>query len=87
MLHDELRPLVPAVDAHTTLLSTLTTRLEGVEEILDTMTQADKFQAALVQARRTERKEWWTVGRKATGAIVGLILVGPAVHDLAAWFF
>lgn len=83
-VHD-LVTLEATVAAQGRLIGATRRELRELVERVDDMTEAEKIQHAVTTAITAERANRWTRPRKLAGAIAAVILLVPAVHDLAAW--
>ena len=62
-------------------------RLDALEQEFEDMTKTDEIADAVTSALSAQRKHRFTFWHKLAGLGAGVVLAGPAIHDLWGWFF
>ena len=59
----------------------------ALAERFESMTKAEEIAQAVTEAITEQRRARYTLTRKTVGAIAAAVLLVPAIHNAASWWF
>lgn len=86
-IHERILALEHGSRQTVTELRQLRADHDRLSKRFESMTKADEIASAVTTAIEEQRRRRYTSGRKLVGAIAAAVLLVPAVHNAASWFF